>query len=459
MPDIDLEGMELDFDLDMTEIIGSVAPPQFDIVGLLVAIGAQVDIPIEPLVEIVVEVILRFLRENQDLFIPPTAIDVEEIMQRFLEFLNSAEVQNYIQNQLNAIDGFEDLEEEILATVQEFLMTAMTGYMMEVMAIISTQIQQAMEQAMAAVAAGIQESIGQGIQQVMTQVVQGLATAIANQIGNAMGGAMDQITGMIQNAIGGVFEEFFDELQGSMEEMMDFDEDVFAQAFQMNMGEEEVFDLMTAIMNPAISTFERNLTLLGYADLDSPTQINIYPLNFEANQAILDILDRYNERMEENDEPERVIHFVDFVGILMASVVDIIDMVGYGLIAFVSISLIVSSIMIGVITFISVLERKKEIGILRAIGASKQNIRTVFNAETLIIGFVAGVLGILLTILIVIVGNIILYNALGIENLAQLPTEAAFILVGISMFLTFIAGLMPASAAARKNPVEALRSE
>jgi ABC-type antimicrobial peptide transport system permease subunit len=244
-----------------------------------------------------------------------------------------------------------------------------------------------------------------------------------------------------------------------MEEMFEFDEDAFAEAFQVNMGEEDVFDLMTSIMNPSISSLESNLSLFGYADLASPSQINIYPRNFESKQAVLDILEDYNNAMEANGEPERVVRFIDMVGIMMSSVTDIVDLVSYALIAFVSISLVVSSIMIGVITFISVLERKKEIGILRAIGASKQNIKLVFNAETLIIGFVAGVLGVLITQVVVMAANVILYNRLEIENLAQLPLVAAVILVGVSMFLTYIAGLMPASAAARKNPVEALRSE
>jgi cell division protein FtsX len=301
------------------------------------------------------------------------------------------------------------------------------------------------------------------MQQVMASMVQELATALGSQIETAMAGAMDHIGEQIQGAIEELFEEFFEEffeeLQSNMEEMFDFDEDAFAEAFQIEIGEDEVFDLMTAIMNPAITTFERNLTMLGYADLNAPSQINIYPLNFESNQAVLDILAQYNRRMEDRGEPERVIHFIDIVGVLMASVVSIVDLVGYGLIAFVSISLIVSSIMIGVITFISVLERKKEIGILRAIGASKQNIKLVFNAETLIIGFVAGILGVLITLQIVAIANFIINSRFDIENLAQLPVVAAIVLVCVSMFLTFIAGLMPASAAARKNPVEALRSE
>jgi ABC-type antimicrobial peptide transport system permease subunit len=163
--------------------------------------------------------------------------------------------------------------------------------------------------------------------------------------------------------------------------------------------------------------------------------------------------------MKAAGEDSKVITYTDLVGAMMSSVTSIVNVVSYVLVAFVAISLVVSSIMIGVITYISVLERKKEIGILRSIGASKRDIRWVFNAETLIVGFVAGVLGIAVTLILTIPANMIVYNKLGISNVAQLPWNAALILVAISMALTFLAGLIPASAASRKDPVEALRSE
>jgi ABC-type antimicrobial peptide transport system permease subunit len=241
--------------------------------------------------------------------------------------------------------------------------------------------------------------------------------------------------------------------------MESFNGETLADAFKMEIGEDEIYDLIMSIMNPSVTDYEQNLRKLGYADVNIPSQIDIYPRSFEAKERMLDILDIYNASMEENDEPEKVIHFIDMVGLMMSSVTNIIDMVSYALVAFVSVALIVSSIMIGVITFISVLERKKEIGILRAVGASKGNIRLVFNAETLIIGFTAGVIGVLITSLIVIVANIILNNLLGIVRLVIMPPGIPVILVIISMTLTYIAGLIPASAAARRAPVEALRSE
>ena len=223
------------------------------------------------------------------------------------------------------------------------------------------------------------------------------------------------------------------------------------------MSEEELTNLMNSLMNPVTSTYERNMNLLGYADVHTPSQINIYPLNFQSKQNILDFLDQYNAGLEKKGK--EMIHYNDLVGTMMTSVTDIVNTISAALIAFVAISLVVSSIMIGVITYISVIERKKEIGILRALGASKHNIRSVFNAETLIVGFVAGMLGVLVTALLCIPANIFVEAKFEIENIAQLPIDGAVILVIISMLLTYIAGLFPASAAARKDPVEALRSE
>lgn len=204
------------------------------------------------------------------------------------------------------------------------------------------------------------------------------------------------------------------------------------------------------------STYEDNLKKLGYVDESSPSKINIYAITFGDKEKIEELIDSYNEKAEEEDE----IHYTDYVMLMMSSVSTIINAISYVLIAFVAISLVVSSIMIGIITYISVLERTKEIGILRAIGASKKDISRVFNAETLIVGFVAGALGIGITLLLNIVINIILHKVTGIEILnASVPPVAAVVLVLISMLLTLVAGLVPSRIAAKKDPVEALRSE
>lgn len=205
---------------------------------------------------------------------------------------------------------------------------------------------------------------------------------------------------------------------------------------------------------PLAQSYDEALELLGCADLDNPTQINIYPNDFEAKDTISAEIDKYNEKNE-----KKAIKYTDYIGVMLSSVTKIVNIISYVLIAFVAISLVVSSIMIGIITYISVLERTKEIGILRAIGASKRDISRVFNAETLIVGFVSGAIGIGLTLILIIPMNMIIKHLTTISNVAQLPMEGAVILILISMVLTFIAGLIPARIAARKDPVVALRTE
>ena len=204
------------------------------------------------------------------------------------------------------------------------------------------------------------------------------------------------------------------------------------------------------------STYEDNLKLLGHVDPDSPTAVYIYASTFENKDIIADAIADYNES---GDEADRIV-YTDYVALLMSSVTTIISAISYVLIAFVAISLVVSSIMIGIITYISVLERTKEIGILRSVGASKRDVSRVFNAETLIVGFVAGALGIGITLLLILPINLVLHTLTGIDALsAALPVGGAAALVIISMALTLIAGLIPSGIAAKKDPVEALRTE
>jgi len=209
-------------------------------------------------------------------------------------------------------------------------------------------------------------------------------------------------------------------------------------------------------MSTEQSSYDSNMKKFGWADYAKPASIDIYPKDFESKQSVIDILDNYNEAMNAAGEEDKVVSYTDIVGALMSSVTTIVNMISYVLMAFVAISLVVSSIMIGIITYISVLERKKEIGVLRA---SKGDISRVFNAETIIVGFAAGVIGIGLTALACIPANTIVYSLFDVENIAILPWQAAIALIGISVLLTFLAGLIPSSAAAKKDPVEALRSE
>ena len=225
------------------------------------------------------------------------------------------------------------------------------------------------------------------------------------------------------------------------------------------LSPEQIATLMQNYKNMYGLTYDDVLITLGAAELEKPSMIHIYPKDFEAKDEIKNIISKYNEKQEADGKEENVIRYTDLVGILMSSVTVIVDMISYVLIAFVSISLVVSSIMIGIITYISVLERTKEIGILRAMGASKRDISRVFNAETLIIGFVAGMLGIIITVVLNIPINLIINAVAGVNGLSSLPIGGAIILVIISVILTIIAGLIPSSIASKKDPVESLRTE
>ena len=225
------------------------------------------------------------------------------------------------------------------------------------------------------------------------------------------------------------------------------------------LSEAELAQLMQAYSNNASATYDNNLSQLGVVDLDNPSTINLYPKDFDSKDKIADIITDYNNKQTEQGKDENVINYTDLVGIMMSSVSTIINVISYVLIAFVGISLVVSSIMIGIITYISVLERTKEIGILRSIGASKKDISRVFNAETLLVGLVAGLIGIGVTLLLDIPINIMIEHLVSISGIAKLPWVGGIILVAISVGLTMLAGLIPAKFAAKRDPVEALRSE
>ena len=231
------------------------------------------------------------------------------------------------------------------------------------------------------------------------------------------------------------------------------------KAYMQTLSGEEIASLMEAYTENKNASYEKNLQKLGAINLDEPTSISLYAKDFESKEKLADAIETYNQEQTNAGKEENVINYTDIVGVMMNSVSSIIDIVSYVLIAFVAISLIVSSIMIGIITYISVLERTKEIGILRAIGASKKDISRVFNAETFIVGLVAGLLGIGITLLLLIPINAIIQSLTGITGVASLPVVGGIVLVIISMFLTMIAGLIPSKMASKKDPVEALRTE
>ena len=226
-----------------------------------------------------------------------------------------------------------------------------------------------------------------------------------------------------------------------------------------NLSNEQIAQLMQAYTENRTASYEKNLKKMGAVDLNTPTNIKIYPKDFEAKDMISQGIEQYNQKQRDEGKEENVINYTDIVGVMMKSVSQIIDTISYVLIAFVAISLIVSSIMIGIITYISVLERTKEIGILRAIGASKKDISRVFNAETFIVGLISGILGIGITVLLTFPINSLIHSLTGVTVTTIVPWQAGIVLVIISMILTIIAGLIPSKMASRKDPVEALRTE
>ena len=291
----------------------------------------------------------------------------------------------------------------------------------------------------------MQQAMADALNQLMPQIAEKLATAVSSALQTQLSQNMNQSGEKLQQA----FQDAFH-----------VDADAFSGAIQVNMTEEELSEVLMSLMTASSSSYDGNLQALGYADPAEPSAISIYPLDFEAKEQVLAILDGYNARMQQSGQEEKVITYTDMVGTLMSSVTDIINVISYVLVAFVAISLIVSSIMIGVITYISVLERKKEIGILRAIGASKGNISQVFNAETFIIGLCAGLIGIGITLLLLVPGNHIIHQIANSTDVsAVLPAGAAVILVALSVLLTLLGGLIPSKKAARQDPVTALRTE
>ena len=297
----------------------------------------------------------------------------------------------------------------------------------------------------------------------LNRQLQSAANAATAQFQSAAGSAMQSIINGIMQTLAKEIMKSMQSTMGSIAESManaiSFDTTAFSRAFSFNMDEKSLQELMAAMMESGTVSYESNLKKLGYTDLAKPSIISIYPKDFDSKNEVIRMLDEYNEKMQKVDE-SKVIQYTDTVGALMSSVTKIIDTISYVLIAFVAISLIVSSIMIGVITYISVLERRKEIGILRAIGASKRNISSVFNAETFIIGALAGLIGVELTRLILIPGNMLIHHLTNNPGVnAFLPIRASVILILLSIVLTLIGGIIPSKKAAKSDPVAALRTE
>ena len=311
------------------------------------------------------------------------------------------------------------------------------------------------------------DALAERLQQAMTDYVQ-------KQLAPYLQQAMDQVTKTISDQIAatvsaqlkagaaGLMDQMATQMSSSFANLasaMRVDASAFARAIHFNMDAEDLSSLMMSYAKASKLTYDNNLATLGYADEADPISVKIFPRDFEAKERVLDHIDAYNKQVKASGHDEQAISYTDYMGIIMGSVTDIVNTISLVLIAFVSISLVVSSIMIGIITYISVLERKKEIGILRAIGASKRNVANVFNAETFIEGLIAGVFAIVVVVAVSFPVNAWALAAKQVPNLMSLPVRDALVLIAISVLLTVVAGLLPARSASKKDPVEALRSE
>lgn len=404
--------------------------------------------------------------------------DINRFDEYLIEYLQTAQAQEILSRWASEnikIEGnvsitaeqLEKLSAEMVAGYQQYAAanglpdpTKIDDYFMEYMA--TPEAQQKLSQGIAGMVdtGGVEEKLSTALQSYMQTIMGSYSQTMAQAIETQVSSAMEQMMGQISQSMESSMQEAMSQLSGNMADAFTINTEALQNAFQMNMTEEELGELLMSLAYREDASYDGNLQELGYVDFGQPNEISIYPSDFESKEQVLRILDNYNERMEEEGKEDQVITYTDIVGTMTSSVTDIIDIISYVLIAFVAISLVVSSIMIGVITYISVLERKKEIGILRAIGASKRNVSQVFNAETFIIGLCSGLLGIGLTLLLMIPGNALIHQLAGTTDInAILPVESAVILILFSVVLTILGGLIPSSKAAKNDPVMALRVE
>ena len=352
----------------------------------------------------------------------------------FSSYMESDQFKQLLSESMGDLLDTTGLQEQFTASLQQNLQGIMTSYLQSY----SEQLSQKLGEA-------LQTKLTAAIQTQMSTVMQQLMTQLTTQFNQ-------QIQSAIQNNIA--------QLSSQVEDALKIDPTVFQSAVQVNMSTDDLVDLVKMNLQSSTTSYGSVLGALGYSDYAKPGSIWIYPKSFEAKNRIVDSLNAYNAAMRAQGEEDKVIVFSDTVGTLMSAVTKIVDMVSNVLVAFVAISLVVSSIMIGVITYISVLERRKEIGILRAIGASKHNVSEVFNAETFIIGMCSGVIGVGLCLLLLIPGNMLIHSIAGTTSVtAVLPPKAALVLIVLATLLTILGGLIPARSAAKCNPVTALRSE
>ena len=416
---IDLSGLDIDLsgvgkDIDFSDIMAKAPTPDFS--GVFDGLELTPE-QMQQVGTLANQLFVGFMQSNQFKALTPEDLkDASKLAAAFSAYLENDAAAQQCLAQLKALGG------DALA---ERLQQAMTDY--------------------------VQKQLAPYLQQAMDQVMQSLSNRIAatvsSQLKAGAAGLMDQMATQMSSTF------------ASLASAMHVDASAFARAIHFNMDAEDLSSLMMSYAKASKLTYDNNLTTLGYADEADPISVKIFPRDFEAKERVLDHIDAYNKQVKAAGHDEQAISYTDYMGIIMGSVTDIVNTISLVLIAFVSISLVVSSIMIGIITYISVLERKKEIGILRAIGASKRNVANVFNAETFIEGLIAGVFAIVVVVLVSFPVNAWALASKQVPNLMSLPVQDALALIAISVVLTVVAGLLPARSASKKDPVEALRSE
>lgn len=416
---IDLSGLDIDLsgvgkDIDFSDIMAKAPTPDFS--GVFDGLELTPE-QMQQVGALANQLFEGFMQSDQFKALTPEDLkDASKLAAAFSAYLENDATAQQCLAQLKALGG------DALA---ERLQQAMTDYVQKQLA---PYLQQAMDQVMKAISGQI-------------------ATTVSSQLKAGAAGLMGQMATQMSSAF------------ANLASAMHVDASAFARAIHFNMDAEDLSSLMMSYAKASKLTYDNNLTTLGYADEADPISVKIFPRDFEAKERVLNHIDAYNKQVKAAGHDERAISYTDYMGIIMGSVTDIVNTISLVLIAFVSISLVVSSIMIGIITYISVLERKKEIGILRAIGASKRNVANVFNAETFIEGLIAGVFAIVVVVLVSFPVNAWALAAKQVPNLMNLPVQDALVLIAISVALTVVAGLLPARSASKKDPVEALRSE
>lgn len=416
---VDLSGLDIDLsgvgkDIDFGDIMAKAPAPDFS--GIFDGLELTPE-QMQQVGTLTNQLFEGFLQSDQFKALSPEDLkDASKLAAAFSTYLESDTAAQQILAQLKALGG------DALA---ERLQQAMTDYVQKQLA---PYLQQAMDQ-------------------VMKAISEQIASTVSSQLKAGAAGLMDQMATQMSSSF------------ANLASAMHVDASAFARAIYFNMDAEDLSSLMMSYAKASKLTYDNNLTTLGYADEADPISVKIFPRDFEAKERVLDHIDAYNKQVKAAGHDEQAISYTDYMGIIMGSVTDIVNTISLVLIAFVSISLVVSSIMIGIITYISVLERKKEIGILRAIGASKRNVANVFNAETFIEGLIAGVFAVVVVVAVSFPVNAWALTAKQVPNLMSLPVQDALVLIAISVLLTVVAGLLPARSASRKDPVEALRSE